>query len=488
MFWNKKVLAGSKTDDPLGFLRKIKNRFFDTLFLGLTKPVYNAKYYSLYPTFLQFLIENNSLTRKNISVLDKAFLVTAKEVVSSDYLGLLGITSLKNVSETEMYSLNFDIFKNGGLGFDKMLGSLINLNLVKESKDTKKEIPYEVTTIGRSFIKFSCLKNQTLNILNNPSDLINCLREDIYLKDSEKELLRRVFLGEYEVGKNSDAHFATDVDFRFDYSELNKSLNEKSIAIYNKLRHYTIEYWTSIFKEGMDYYEFVLALLKDVLYKRDEKFDKIRKLWKLYFVISGYEYVNDLTMYYFYETVRKKWDGISSDVSVSFNDLPNLMSYKEHNFSSITFENLSKDIRNNLNDLATLPSKIKQLYKQTVDLFRSLDDALFKLFVKFEKIKLSTTYGVERFIDFYQTNRSLDDKEFILKFFREFCLLRQGDIIRERGYFQKDEKILFIIYQDGISTSYERDKTFYPKGVFDHSKLENALRILADIDILPKLK
>ena len=491
LFWNKKISSNPKTDDPLGFLRKIKIKIFDTLFLGLTKPVYNAKYYSLYPSFIYFLEKHNLMSKEdskeNLAKLDKAFLVAAKEVTSEEdekkTLGLLGIGSINKLSEEDLYSLNFDMFSGGGIGFDKLYGNLLKMGLLKDSNEGGITLKTKTTIIGRSFAKFSCLEK--FDSLEDTKKLIESFKEDVYLKDDEKEFLRKLFLGRYKFNKG-DVVFDEGVDYSFDYNDLlSGKLSEEYVNnLFIKIRNNTIRYWLSIFSkyEKLDNNTFLQKLLVDTLYNQDSNFKKIREFWKFYFAFCGYEEVGNLTMYYFYELLRKRWDGTpDKEVSMTFEELKKLNS-KEFEYNLDGFDKVVLDINSNLDRIEELPVRIKKLYGETIELFDKLDPKLVDFLLRIEENKLHTRYNLDMFIGFYRDNNNVSPYEFVYKFFMEFCLPRQDDIIKDRGYTGKDERILFVKDESGISSVFPGD--FKPIGVLDHSKMENALRILSDIGLI----
>jgi len=500
IFWTKKSKFESKTNDPLGFNFRIKIKLFDNLFLGLTNPVTRAKYYILYPRFIQSLERHNKLNISNFLRLEKAYLIATyqhqNEERERDHLGIMGIDKLSKLTEEKIKAFDFEIFKNNQSGYNQLRGNLINIGLIRGGN--KVEFNDKLTSLGQYLID-----NILINPNNDNENLINNLKKNeclCELSKREKILLRKVLSGNFYVKKLKNGNYDVipddDIDKDFHFSKLIKGIDDREvISILGKIRYHSLIFILSIYDKKP--VKFLPEFIKNC-FSEEKKYKKIRGLWRFYFLVCGFHEICEITLYLINEILKKKWDGSENqEVSLTIEEMfkffkENLVlkpKRKYSNFTEVIEESLKiiKSIEEDKEEnLKKLPNFIKEYYKILYFNFIQEPEELVQFLTNFDAP--TTNHTLDTFLKFYEKHKDLEDIEYVFKFFKNFCLPRQNHINIYRNYRGK-ERVLLYQTEIKIISKFSNTDNFKPSNVLNQFKLTNNLmKILTDLDLIHENK
>lgn len=499
LFWTKKTQIQSITNDPLGFNNRLKLNYFDTLFLGLTVLVSRAKYYILYPRFIKSLDAYNCLNYSNLLKLERAYLVAVckheEDESDLDHYGILGKNRLKILDSTEKDDFKFIIFENNRSGYNLLKGNLGKIGLIKRDRfNENNELQVILTSLGERIVD---------NKIIDPNLDKDTLIEDFYnndclcnLSNQEKILLMQVFKGDLKVvkqmegGDNYIFDDSTDKNFNLEdfIGEVDKT---KQRSILSKIRYHSLVYILSIFKQEKD--DFLSTLIDDCFIEKKE-FSKIRQLWRGYFLVCGFQEVCELTLYLIYEILKNKWDGRNDqEILATFEEIQGIVEEKLVLQYKIQYSNFSKIIRekqliiksmenDKKNTLKKIPNLIKEYCRILYEAFQKEDQELKKFINNMDEG--TTNFTLVKFLTFYNKHKDLAEGQFTYRFFKDFCLPRQKDVIDNRHY-RGTEKILLFETENEIIASFSNLETFTPANIFEQDKLTRVLiKIITDLGLI----
>lgn len=498
IFWTKKTQILSKTNDPLGFNQRIRVRFFDLLFRGLTMPVTRAKYYALYPRFIQSLEYHNKLNISSFLKLEKSYLAAAyrhKEESENDHNGILGINGIEGNSDAVINSLDFKIFKNDQSGFNRLKGNLINMGLIIDDSNEKNELKVKLTSLGQFVVD-----NKLINPNLDPIVLIDEFKKnDCLCKLSKRErfLLYKVFVGDFQVIKKKETYDVIPqdlVDKSFTLKSFLKNLDYvDEVLLFSKIRFNSLMYILHIFnKEPEDKNRFVDELVNDC-FNEVKRSEKIKQLWRFYFLVCGFQEVCELTLYLVNEIVKIEGQAIGNkEISCKFETIKKFLKNQvdinpvkeKRNIIQIIHESdgiikEQKDIKSNMKEI---PSLIKEYYAVLYENFQNEPKELIKFLTNIDAI--ATELTIEEFLLFFDKHKELKVDEFIFHFLKRFCLPRQKNIIKYRQY-KGNERILIFETESELIIDSSESKKFTPTNVLTQSKLTNNLiPILTDLNLI----
>ncbi len=500
IFWTKKSKFESKTNDPLGFNFRIKIKLFDNLFLGLTNPVTRAKYYILYPRFIQSLERDNKLNISNFLRLERAYLIATyqhqNEEREMDHSGILGKVAASKLTDEDIKAFDFKIFKNNQSGYNQLRGNLVNIGLIRGG--SKVDFNDKLTSLGHYLID-----NNLINTNNNNENLIKdfkkneCLCE---LSKRDKLLLRKVLSGNFHVKQLKDGDYDVipddNIDKDFQFSKLIKGIDDREvISILGKIRYHSLILILSIYDKKP--VKFLPEFIKNC-FSEEKKYKKIRGLWRFYFLVCGFHEICEMTLYLINEILKNKWDGSENqEVSLTIEEIikffeENLVlkpKRKYSNFTEVIEESLKiiKSVEENKEEnLKKLPNFIKEYYRILYFNFIQESEELVQFLTNFDAP--TTNHTLDSFLKFYDKNKTLEDFEYVFKFFKDFCLPRQNHINIYRNYRGK-ERVLLYQTEIKIISKFSSTDNFKPSNVLTQTKLTNNLmKIITDLGLIQENK
>lgn len=499
LFWTKKTQIQSKTSDPLGFTFRIRVPLFDILFLGLTNPVTRAKYYILYPKFIQSLEKFESLKILSLLKLERAYLIAAyehsKEEFDKDHSGILGINSISRISDERLREYNFKIFENNQSGFNRLRGNLAKIGLIRNDSNENNELKVKLTSLGYKIANKQFFNpNSSYEILIKDFKESECLCK---LSDQEQVFLRHVFTGDFKVETQQKGEYniipSDSVEKSFDILNFLRNLEvQEEFSFLTNIRHHSLIYILSIFNKLPE--DFISELIEDCFSSVVDEYVNIRQLWRFYFLVCGFQEVCELTLFLINEILKNKWNGIENqEATLSFKELQLNLKEDFAINSKIKYGNFPRIIReakeiinnigkNNEKNLKKIPNLIKVYYGILWNHFKNEKNELVRFIINLDSPVTSLT--LDSFLKYYEINKNLEENQFVFIFFKDFCLLRQKNINQYRNYRGKERALLFDT-ENEIVAQFSKSDVFKPSNVLDQFKLTNNLiKILNDLGLI----
>lgn len=430
------------------------------------------------------------MTLKNVQKI--LLLRYSNEEREKDHTGILGKDTASRLTEDDIKSFDFQIFKNDLSGYNQLRGNLINIGLIKGG--SKVELNDKLTSLGQYLID---------NILINPNNDNDTLIKNFKKNDCvcelsirDKILLRNVFSGNFQVKKLKDGDYDVipddAIDKGFNFSEFIKGIDDlETISILGKIRYHSLILILSIYDKNP--VKFLPEFIKNC-FSEEKKFNKIRGLWRFYFLVCGFHEICELTFYLINEILKNEWDGSEKqEVSLTIEEIfkffeENLVlnpKRKYSNFTRIIEESLKivKSIEENSKEnLKYLPNFIKEYYRILYDNFKKELNELIQFLTNLDAP--TTNHTLDSFLKYYDKNKELEDIEYVFKFFKEFCLPRQNHINIYRNYKGK-ERVLLYQTEKKIISKFLSNGNFTPSNVLTQFKLTNNLmKILTDLGLI----
>jgi hypothetical protein len=467
--------------------------------LGLTVLVSRAKYYILYPRFIKSLETHNCLKFSDLLKLERAYLIAVckheEDESNLDHYGILGKNKLKSLDSAEKDDFNFKIFEDNKSGYNLLKGNLVKIGLIKRDRfNEDNELEVKLTSLGERVVDNKIIDpNLDKDALIEDFKNNDCLCS---LSNQEKILLRQVFKGDLKVVKQKeggyDYIFDDSADKNFNLEDFIGEVDKtKQRAILSKIRYHSLAFILSIFKQEKE--NFLSTLIDDCFIEK-KKFSKIRQLWRGYFLVCGFQEVSELTLYLVYEILKNKWDGKNDqEILATFEEIQSIVEEKLVLTPKIQFSNFSKIIREKKLIVKSMENDKETAIKKIPNLIKEYCKILYKAFQKENpEIKKfinnmdegTTNFTLEKFLKFYKNHKDLEEGQFTYRFFKDFCLPRQKDVIDNRLY-KGTEKILLYETEHEIIASFSNLEFFLPAKVFDQNKLTLMLiKIITDLGLV----